>query len=120
MLLEFDVSGGLGGYGSWPRHDFQSPNQETAIGKQICDYAREDHAVDQDMSGTQLDRMVAEKIIEPSNTVLDVQANEPTGASRHERSDSRKGVSCESLSAESGSEGRKAGTQGAEVKGHFV
>lgn len=46
--------------------------------------------VSQAMFEIELDRMVTEKVNELLNTMLDVQADELTGASRYGRSDARK------------------------------
>ena len=71
--------------------------------------------IDQNLLETRLDRLVAEKVAELLNAMLDAEADEIANAAKYERSG--EGVQGRPLRAEPDRQGRQARGQGAETEG---
>ena len=72
-------------------YDFHSPKQKTAIGSQETEPRPSNIIqIDQNLLETRLDRLVAEKVAELLNAMLDAEADEIANAAKYERTGERK------------------------------
>ena len=72
-------------------YDFHSPKQKTAIGSQETEPRPLNIIqIDQNLLETRLDRLVAEKVAELLNAMLDAEADEIANAAKYERTGERK------------------------------
>ena len=76
--------------------------------------------IDQNLLETRLDRLVAEKVTELLNAMLDAEADEIANAARYERTGGTEGVPRRPLRPEPDRQGRQARPEGAQTQGRGI
>ena len=106
-------------------YDFHSPKQKTAIGSQETEPRPSNIIqIDQNLLETRLDRLVAEKVAELLNAMLDAEADEIANAAKYERTGERKAYRAghydRSLTAKAGRLALKVPKLKGAVFGHYL